>query len=134
MGDSGSIPLGFLVAAMGILGWQQQLWSAWFPWVVFSPFIVDATVTLVKRSLRGARVTEAHREHYYQRLVQMGWGHRNVALVEYGLMVLAGGLALWANQASHFPWGALTALVALYGVSMCAVDVRWKAFQRDQLH
>jgi UDP-N-acetylmuramyl pentapeptide phosphotransferase/UDP-N-acetylglucosamine-1-phosphate transferase len=79
MGDAGSIPLGFLAAAMGVLGWLDGTWPAWFPLLVFSPFIADATVTLVKRSLRGVKVTEAHRDHYYQHMVQMGWGHRNVA-------------------------------------------------------
>ena len=53
MGDAGSIPLGFLVSAMGLLGWQQGCWTVWFPLLVFSPFIVDASVTLIKRTLRG---------------------------------------------------------------------------------
>lgn len=131
MGDSGSIPLGFLVAVMGILGWQQQLWSWWFPFVVFSPFIVDATVTLAKRSWRGAKITEAHREHYYQRLVQLGMGHRNVAVIEYCLMVLAGVLALWAKADAAFPWGLMYALGGLYAVLMWTVDARWKALPRD---
>ena len=72
MGDAGSIPLGFLAAGMGLWGWQLGYWPIWFPLMVFSPFIVDASVTLVKRSLRGVKITEAHREHYYQRAIQMG--------------------------------------------------------------
>ena len=35
MGDAGSIPLGFLAAAMGLWGWQNLLWPAWFPLLVF---------------------------------------------------------------------------------------------------
>ena len=61
MGDAGSIPLGFLAAAMGLWGWQQEHWPAWFPLLVFSPFIVDASVTLLKRTVRGVKITEAHR-------------------------------------------------------------------------
>ena len=64
MGDAGSIPLGFLVVAMGLSGWQQGCWTAWFPVLVFSPFIVDASITLAKRTFRGVKITEAHREHY----------------------------------------------------------------------
>lgn len=132
MGDSGSIPLGFLAAVMGMVGWQQSLWPFWFPLIVFSPFIVDATVTLARRSLRGAKVTEAHREHYYQRLVQSGWSHRKVAFAEYGLMFLSGTLAVWASAAPVFPWMAVAALVGLYMLSMWAVDARWQEYRRDQ--
>ncbi len=90
MGDAGSIPLGFLVAGMGLWGWQLGCWGAWFPLLAFSPFIVDASVTLVKRTLHGVKITEAHREHYFQRAIQMGWRHRQVALVEYVLMLGVG--------------------------------------------
>jgi len=129
MGDAGSIPLGFLVAAMGLLGWQQGSWALWFPLLVFSPFIVDASVTLLKRSLRGARVTEAHREHYYQRLIQMGWGHRNVAVAEYILMLAVGTSALWLL--SHpFPWQMLLAWGIVYACVMLILDVRWNKFKR----
>ena len=80
----------FLPQRMGLMGWQQGSWGGWFPLLVFSPFIVDASVTLVKRTLRGVKITEAHREHYYQRAIQMGWSHRKVALVEYALMLGCG--------------------------------------------
>lgn len=125
MGDAGSIPLGFLAAAMGIWGWQLGYWSTWFPLLVFSPFIVDASVTLFKRTLRGVKITEAHREHYYQRAIQMGAGHRNVAIFEYGLMLLVGALALW-TRLQVFPWEILTVCAAVYASIMYNIDVRWK--------
>ncbi len=131
MGDSGSIPLGFLVAAMGLWGWQQELWVAWFPLLVFSPFIVDASVTLVKRTLRGDKVTEAHREHYYQRLVLMGWGHRNVALAEYALMSLVGASALWLIG-NPFPWQLILVWGITYACMMILVDAAWNNFKRGE--
>ncbi len=133
MGDAGSIPLGFLAAAMGLWGWQQGHWSVWFPLLVFSPFIMDATVTLLKRTVRGAKITEAHREHYYQRLVQIGWGHRNVALLGYVLMFAAGASAIWAMRLStDLPWLLFLIWGGVYAVLMLALDSRWKVFQRDQ--
>lgn len=63
MGDAGSIPLEFFAGAIGLLGWQHSLWSLWFPLLVFSPFVVDATVTLIKRLLRGEKIWQAHRKH-----------------------------------------------------------------------
>lgn len=129
MGDAGSIPLGFLAVAMGVWGVQNGDWSVWFPLLVFSPFIVDATVTLVKRSLRRARITEAHREHYYQRAIQLGAGHRNVALFEYGLMFISSGLAL-SSREQIFPWQALIACAFIYGMCCVLVDSRWKDSNR----
>lgn len=96
MGDTGSISLGFLAAAQGILGWLQATWSLWLPLLIFSPFIADATVTLIKRLWRGDRIWQAHCEHYYQRLVRSGFGHRNTALLGYAIMLGAGGSALWS--------------------------------------
>ncbi len=95
MGDAGSIPLGFIGAAFGVWGWQLGFWPFWYPILVFSPFVVDATATLLKRVWRKENLAQAHRNHYYQRLVQMGWGHHNTAAAEYALMLLAGASALW---------------------------------------
>src|SRR5216684_1584464 len=44
-----SIPLGFLAAALGIVGWRDDVWPLWFPLLVFGPFIGDVTFTLLKR-------------------------------------------------------------------------------------
>ncbi|MGH8752022.1 MAG: MraY family glycosyltransferase, partial [Burkholderiales bacterium] len=60
MGDSGSVPLGFLAATLGISGYQQGIWPWWLPLLVFSPFIVDASVTVLKRALRRKKIWQAH--------------------------------------------------------------------------
>ena len=86
MGDVGSVPLGFLAGALGVLGWRDGVWPLLFPVLVFAPFVCDATLTLVKRLLRRERVWEAHKDHYYQRLVRMGFGHRATAWIEYAAM------------------------------------------------
>ncbi|TAJ80685.1 MAG: glycosyltransferase family 4 protein [Gallionellaceae bacterium] len=131
MGDAGSIPLGFLAAGMGLWGWQQGYWAVWFPLLVFSPFIADASATLAKRALRGAKITEAHREHYYQRLIQMGWGHRNVALLEYALMLAAGVSALVSVRVA-FPVLTLLVWCGIYALLMLAVDIAWKRTGQKQ--
>jgi UDP-N-acetylmuramyl pentapeptide phosphotransferase/UDP-N-acetylglucosamine-1-phosphate transferase len=129
MGDAGSIPLGFLAAAMGMIGWLRGEWAVWFPLLVFSPFIADASITLLKRTLRGARITEAHRDHYYQRVIQMGCGHRTVARTEYALMLFSGVLALLTLNQS-FPWMLMLIWGALYGALMFLIDIAWKRFER----
>jgi UDP-N-acetylmuramyl pentapeptide phosphotransferase/UDP-N-acetylglucosamine-1-phosphate transferase len=131
MGDSGSIPLGFLAAAIGIIGWQRAVWPWWFPALVFSPFIVDATATLLARFLRREKLHQAHKTHYYQRLNRMGLGHRGTALCEYVLMLAAGASALACRDAG--PVGVSLLLLAwgtTYAALMYAIDKRWKAFDR----
>jgi UDP-N-acetylmuramyl pentapeptide phosphotransferase/UDP-N-acetylglucosamine-1-phosphate transferase len=129
MGDAGSIPLGFLAAAFGLAGWQQRLWPLWFPLVVFAPFIVDASTTLVRRTLRGERVWEAHRQHYYQRLILSGWSHRRTALSEYGLMLVCGAFALAGlRQPPAGQFALVLAPALVLAMAMWAVDRRWKRF------
>jgi UDP-N-acetylmuramyl pentapeptide phosphotransferase/UDP-N-acetylglucosamine-1-phosphate transferase len=132
MGDAGSVPLGFLAGAIGLTGWLQDAWPVWFPWLVFSPFVVDATVTLLKRVLRGERFWQAHRDHYYQRLVRMGWSHRRLALVEYALMAGAGMSALlMLGLPPMLQRTALGSWLIIYFVLMVIVDRRWKRFAAD---
>lgn len=126
MGDAGSIPLGFLAGAIGVSGWQAGIWELWFPVLVFSPFVVDATLTLVKRVWRRDRVWQAHRDHYYQRLVRMGWGHRNTALLEYLLMTVCAGLALAARKATpEIQMAAVGFCAAVYLALALWIDARW---------
>lgn len=134
MGDAGSIPLGFLAAAFGLQGWQKELWPLWYPVLVFSPFIADASVTLFKRMLRGEKLSQAHRSHYYQRLVQMGWGHRNTALAEYALMFSAGACGLWGmRQAGAVQLAMLLLWMAVCAGLMISVDACWKRFVANRL-
>lgn len=129
LGDAGSIPLGFLAGALGILGWRDDLWSIWFPLLAFAPFVVDATVTLLRRLLRGDRVWQAHREHYYQRLVRMGWSHRRTALAEYAIMLGAGSLALLLRDAVPVAqFAGITAAAVVLAWLMMRVDARWRTF------
>lgn len=132
MGDGGSVPLGFLAGAIGLIGWQRELWPAWFPLLVFSPFIVDASVTLFKRILRKEKFWEAHRSHYYQRLIQMGWSHRKTAIAEYLLMMVAGGSAIFLiKQPISMVLVAFIAWLAIYSAIMAIIDRAWKLWSCD---
>lgn len=131
MGDVGSVPLGFLAGALGLQGWAIGAWPLWFPLLVFAPFMCDATLTLLKRSLRREPVWRAHREHYYQRLVRMGYGHRGAAYIEYASMAGCAALALtvlrepFAVQAMALAFAA----AALSGIAVW-IDRRWANFLR----
>ena len=96
MGDVGSSSLGFLAATFGLWGSCENIIPLWIVLLLFSPFIVDATVTLLWRLLRGEKIWLAHKSHHYQRLVQIGWGHKRTVLWEYALMVMCSCSALLA--------------------------------------
>ena len=129
LGDVGSIPLGFLAGAIGIAGWQQAAWPIWFPVLVFTPFIVDASATLLRRLWRGERIWQAHRQHYYQRLIISGWSHRKTAVCEYGLMLFCGIAALFCLGTSSMMRSLMIGLLfAVLAFAMCAVDYRWRNF------
>lgn len=122
MGDVGSAPLGMLAAALALHADRAGALPLWASVLAFSPFVVDATVTLARRLARGEKIWQAHRTHYYQRLVQLGWGHRRTVLAEYALMLGAGATAL---AAPALPVAAqqvvLAGWAALYVAAMWAV-------------
>jgi UDP-N-acetylmuramyl pentapeptide phosphotransferase/UDP-N-acetylglucosamine-1-phosphate transferase len=131
MGDGGSVPLGFLSGALGLWGWSRGHWPVWFPLLVFAPFICDATLTLLRRLLRRERVWQAHRDHYYQRLVRMGFGHRGTAYIEYVAMAACAALALAARrQPAAVQAMSLGAAAAAFIAVAVWVDLRWARFQR----
>ena len=102
MGDVGSIPLGFLIAwLLFCLAAQGHLIAA-----IIIPlyFCTDASLTLIKRVLSGAKPWEPHRQHFYQRATQNGLSHGNtVAAICIGNVALIGCALL----AVFFTWWAL---------------------------
>jgi UDP-N-acetylmuramyl pentapeptide phosphotransferase/UDP-N-acetylglucosamine-1-phosphate transferase len=127
MGDVGAVPLGFIAATFGMSGWYGGAWPGWFPLLVFLPFIADASVTLLLRLLHGAKIWEAHREHFYQKLVQLGFGHRGT-LVLYGALMM--GTASSALLALVRAPSSGPALLALWSTVMAllfgAIGYYWR--------
>ena len=123
MGDVGSSTLGFLVASFSLWASRERILPLWIAVLIFSPFIVDSTVTLLRRGLRGEKVWQAHKTHYYQRLVQHGWGHKKTVLWEYTLM---GFCAVSAIVAMHISiqgqWAILIAWGIIYLIIMFSID------------
>jgi len=94
MGDVGSGFLGYCFAILAV--WSDQRGGpSVFSWAALAMvFILDATVTLIRRFRRRERLTEAHRSHAYQRLAQAGWSHRRVTGTVLALNLLLVAVAL----------------------------------------
>jgi UDP-GlcNAc:undecaprenyl-phosphate/decaprenyl-phosphate GlcNAc-1-phosphate transferase len=125
MGDAGSVPLGFLAGALGYAGWMKGAWPLFFPVAVFAPFIVDATLTLARRVIKGEPFWKAHRTHGYQRLVLAGWSRPRLAGSAYVLMLASAGAAFSA-KATEGPvrLGILLLLTAAYALLVIAIEAR----------
>jgi len=118
MGDVGSIPLGFLLGFLLL----RLAAAGWWKVALVLPlyFAADATITLVRRALRGVPVWQAHREHFYQRATAAGLSHRAVAIrvvvADLGLVACGwaaeNGLGLAALAAAA---GIVAALLAELG-------------------
>ena len=127
MGDVGSVPLGFLAAAFGVSMVVLGCWPAWFPALVFLPFIADATTTLARRIWRRERIWEAHRSHYYQRLHRLGAGHRGTLAI-YSLWMAGSGLTAVAclKWERSLGWTAFCAWSVAGAALFAAIDYHWR--------
>ncbi len=84
MGDVGSASIGFLLGALAVIAVLEGRIAAVTILIVHAAFIGDATATLVVRFIRGQKIHEAHKSHFYQKLHQSGRSHSGVATL-FGL-------------------------------------------------
>ncbi len=122
MGDVGSTYLGFMLAwaALGTIG---AGWLNLWQWLVLGAlFVTDATLTLIRRLLRGERIFEAHRLHAYQHLSRRWGGHLPVTVLAVGINVVWLLPLAWAagNQREFGPTAALLAYGSLAAVLLLA--------------
>ena len=72
MGDVGSTQLGFILIVLGINFHNENKLPFIFWLILTAPFWFDATLTLYRRWRNHEKLSQAHRNHIYQRLVQSG--------------------------------------------------------------
>lgn len=112
MGDAGSVPTGFLLGALALLG-QVEAYLPLACWLILlAVFITDATVTLLWRMATGQAFTQPHRLHAYQRLSRHLGGHLPVVL----LLLALNGLWLFplALAAAVFPKYSILLVILAY--------------------
>lgn len=124
LGDVGSGALGYLLAALVVIGPSSRPLGGW-P-VLLLPLascLVDAGLTLARRVLRGERWWQPHVQHLYQQLARRH-GHPPVTLAYAGWTAMSIGIMLVLWRASAV-W-AWIASAAFWGLSMVA----WQLLQR----
>jgi Fuc2NAc and GlcNAc transferase len=122
MGDVGSGFLGYVIAVFAVIDAQDST-LAFLVWLILGGvFFVDATVTLVRRMLRGERVHEAHRTHAYQWLTRRWGSHRRVTLSVLAVNVfwLLPMATFAARSPAHAPLFVAAALAPLVALALAA--------------
>jgi Fuc2NAc and GlcNAc transferase len=112
MGDIGSGFLGYVLGVFALFSIHYGLLSLWSWLILLGVFIVDATITLMRRILRGERWYEAHRSHAYQHAAQKWKSHKKVVLAVLGINILWLYPLAWV--ASRYPdFGFFSMAVAM---------------------
>ena len=95
LGDVGSGALGFALAGLLVLAWKQSRIPIPLLLLPFFPFLVDATLTLLRRLRRRERWWTAHAQHAYQRWASRAGNHTPVTLAYAGWSIAGWLLAWW---------------------------------------
>jgi UDP-N-acetylmuramyl pentapeptide phosphotransferase/UDP-N-acetylglucosamine-1-phosphate transferase len=118
LGDVGSLPIGLL------LGWclLQLAWQGHFAAALMLPlyYLSDATVTLLRRMIRGEPFWAAHRSHFYQRATDNGFSVLGVVSEVFLLNVVLATLAIASTRvpspAIEFSLAAIAAAAVAFSM------------------
>lgn len=139
MGDVGSLPLGFLLAFMGLraafgpdsvadAGGAGSPGHPQFTFLqsilVLWPFLYDGSYTLLNRIWHGRNPFHAHRSHLYQRLLVAGYTHKQITLRYGGAMLVCSLAGLWLPHMSDAAIGVLLLSVLTVSVLFTVKIVR----------
>ena len=124
MGDAGSAFLGFFFGSIALITHALGAMVLWSWLILLAVFLVDATLTLARRLVRGERIYQAHRSHAYQHAARVLGSHRPVT-VAVGLINLLwlAPLAMLAAWRPH--WGII--LVGIAWAPLIILAVRFHA-------
>jgi Fuc2NAc and GlcNAc transferase len=75
MGDVGSGFLGFAIGVFSLASAHSAPRLLWCWLILLGVFVVDSTLTILRRLIRGERVYEAHRSHAYQHAARRFGSH-----------------------------------------------------------
>jgi UDP-GlcNAc:undecaprenyl-phosphate GlcNAc-1-phosphate transferase len=134
LGDSGSLLIGFLLAALSVTGTQKASTAVAIaiPFLAFALPVTDTGFTLARRFVGGKPLFEGDREHIHHKLLELGWSQRRVAFALYGVCAFFGLLALLFT--SDGGEGKLTGLILLItGAAIILTAGRLRYHEVDEM-
>jgi len=93
MGDVGSISIGAFFGTLIIIGTNRHEISVLNFLGLFAVFVLDSSLTIIRRCIKGEKIWLPHRQHYYQRLATAGYSHSQIAISAIILMIICSLLA-----------------------------------------
>jgi UDP-GlcNAc:undecaprenyl-phosphate/decaprenyl-phosphate GlcNAc-1-phosphate transferase len=124
LGDSGSLLLGFLLAALALkldLVGADGLIRTSVPILILAIPLFDLVLVLISRTRGGRPIYIGGTDHSAHRMARLGWTHRRVAGILYLAQSLCCALAVWLthlNPRAILPIIAAEALIALTGLML----------------
>lgn len=134
LGDSGSLFIGFLLAALAVTDAQKASTAVAvaIPVMAFALPVIDTGFSIVRRFISGKPLFEGDREHVHHKLLELGWSQRRVVIVLYGVCAVAGLVALLFL--SDGGAGKLTGLILLVvGAAVILVAGRLQYHEVDEV-
>ncbi len=129
MGDSGSQPLGFLLAVLSVQGVfkTSTVLSFLIPLSIFALPLFDTTFAIFRRILHGKNPFSADRGHIHHRLIDLGFGQKKTVRILYSVCGIMGAAAVLLSLEKYIP--AVIMLVA--GVTVFVISAA--VFKREHL-
>ncbi len=122
MGDAGALGLGALFASLGVVSGLE----VWTIATLALPVLLDVLLTLIWRAKHKRSWLQPHRDHAYQRLIDSGWSHIEVAVLYWGLTgACAVAAVIAAKSGGAVPFAAFW-MLTLVGTVMWSLNRRWK--------
>ncbi len=120
MGDVGSGFVGMSLGIIALLAHIHASMSLWSWFILLAVFVVDASVTLLRRVLLGQPWAHAHRQHAYQHMANCPNGHKivSIAVLLINTLYLL-PLAVYAGK--HPEYGVYFTLLAVVPLAVLAI-------------
>lgn len=92
VGDSGALFMGYMIACLSLLGFKSTTFiSLLFPLIILFIPLADTSLAIIRRKLKGQKISEADRSHLHHVLMyKIGLSHRNTVLLLYFVSILFG--------------------------------------------
>ena len=119
MGDSGSLFLGFTLAALSVTGVLKVAATValFIPILILGVPILDTAMAILRRILRKRSIFQPDKSHLHHKLLKFGLSQRRAVIFIYGLSALLAGIALYIVGFSQ-AWSLLivSILIILWGI------------------
>jgi UDP-GlcNAc:undecaprenyl-phosphate/decaprenyl-phosphate GlcNAc-1-phosphate transferase len=133
MGDSGSLFIGFLLSTAALTGPQnQKTTTTWtelaVPILIFGLPILDVTLAVARRFLRGTSLFRADADHIHHKLLKRGLTHDQAVIILYAVTVAFGLASLVVAEDPK--WLAPVFFVIGLGVLLGVHQLRYTEFSK----